>query len=321
MSTCILIPTSTLYYNIWEPHLKLLKIYWADCPLDIYIGSDLDEKLDYNLDKNLNINYIFTKLQPKKDNILTRLVYYLTELSKKYTNVLLLIDDMFLTRNVNNNDINECINLMNKNKDIGMIRLHPSPPAKKINQKYTIKYKGQFPNIEVGQKYRDPICSHCLDQLYIKKPLYLPHLEADLDDSKIKSFHIKKNYLHLANTNSSVLQPSLWNINFLITGLNNLIKNNYNDFREFEIHGSKFFRNKTKLAPKNRWDIIYPCRSFCGGGVFSGVISKWAIQLMKKNNIHLQLYNGNYIFDTIKIKSNHDKIGKGRVEYAEKINL
>ena len=38
----------------------------------------------------------------------------------------------------------------------------------------------------------DYICSHCLDKLYIPPPnLYLPHIDADLEDSRIKTNHKK----------------------------------------------------------------------------------------------------------------------------------
>jgi hypothetical protein len=322
MTTCILIPTSTLYYNIWEPHIKLMDIYWKDCPFPIYLGTNKDTTLNYDLNEKFNVNYIFSTMEPKKDNILSRMLYYLEILKKKYKNVLLLIDDFFLTRNVNNEDINECIKLLNKDTNIGMIRLHPSPEGNNKNIKTIIdlKYKGQFPNIKINESYTDYICSHCLNLLYLQTPNFMPHIDADLEDSRIKTKHVKKDNIQLINTNGIWLQPSLWNIDVLIQGLKNMITDNINDFRKFETKGSKYYKNKLLLAPRYRWDIIYPCRGFCGGGVFSGVISKWALQLFKKHNIHIPLYDNNFIFDTTKIKSNHDKIGKNcNIEYAEKI--
>ena len=51
MSTCILIPTSTLYYNIWEPNMKLIHIYWNYCPFPIYIGTNKESHLQYDLNE------------------------------------------------------------------------------------------------------------------------------------------------------------------------------------------------------------------------------------------------------------------------------
>lgn len=322
MDTCILIPTSTLYYNVWEPHIKLMNIYWKDCSFPIYIGTDKDTSLIYNLDVKFNINYIFSTMEPKKNNILSRMLYYLEILQERYKNVLLLIDDFFLTRDIDNQTLFECIKLINKDQNIGMIRLHPSPEGdvKNITQRFLISSKSNYPNIKLGEVYKDYICSHCLGNLTIQNICKLPHIDADLEDSRIITTHVKKDKIELINTNGIWLQPSIWDIKFLIQGLKNMIKNNINDFRDFEIKGKGYYKNKILLAPRYRWDIIYPCRGFCGGGIFSGVISKWALQLFKKHNIHIPLNKNNYIFDTTKIKSNHDKIGKNcKIEYAEKI--
>ena len=384
MSTCILIPTSTLYYNIWEPHMKLMHIYWNDCPFPIYLGTNKEPNLQYNLTEKYNVNYIFSTMEPKKDNILSRMLYYLEILQKKYKNVLLLIDDFFLTRNVDNNTMIECIKLLNNNSNIGMIRLYPSPEAntidsdkykhnditniykrmkimgipeglirktmikngvgheiidsffgetpvktiknsnfnhtKNIKHRFFIPSITNYPNIKLGETYTDYICSHCLGNLTIQNICKLPHIDADLEDSRIITTHKKIDKIELNNTIDIWLQPTLWDLDFLIQGLKKMISHGINDFRKFETNGAPYYKNKLLLAPRYRWEIIYPCRGFCGGGVFSGVISKWALQLFKKYNIHIPLYDNNYIFDITKIKSNHDKIGKKcNIEYAEKI--
>ncbi len=317
MDTCILIPTSTLYYNIWEPNMKLMDIYWKDCPFPIYLGTNKESHINYDLTEKYNINYIFTSMKPKKSNILSRMLYYLEILQKKYKNVLLLIDDFFLTRNVDNNTMFECIKLLNNNSNIGMIRLHPSPEGdtKNITHSFSIPCISNYPNIKLGNTYTDYICSHCLGNLTVQNICKLPHIDADLKDSRIITTHKKTDKIELINTRGIWLQPSLWNINFLIQGLKNMINNGKNDFRKFETNGPPYYKNKLLLAPRYRWEIIYPCRGFCGGGVFSGVISKWALQLFKKHNIHIPLYSNNYIFDNTEMKSNKNTRG----EYVEKI--
>ena len=317
MNTCILIPTSTLYYNIWEPHIKLMDIYWKDCPFPIYLGTNKDPSLNYDLNEKFNVNYIFSTMEPKKDNILSRMLYYLEILRKKYKNVLLLIDDFFLTRNMDNKTLFDCVKLINSDSNIGMIRLHPSPEGntKNVTHRFFIPSISNYPNIKLGDTYTDYICSHCLGNLTIQNICKLPHIDADLEDSRIITTHKKTDKIELINTKGIWLQPTLWNIDFLMEGLKNMISHGINDFRKFETNGPSFYKNKLLLAPRYRWEIIYPCRGFCGGGVFSGVVSKWALQLFKKHSIPIHLYDNNFIFDNKKIKSNKNNRG----DYVEKI--
>ena len=336
--TSILIPTCSIYINVWEPHLKLLKKYWNDCLFKIFLGTD--KNFDSNklgLEKNYDIEYIFTDLPSKGDNILNRIQFYLKKIKeKKFEIVLLLIDDFFLVRNVNNKDIFECIQLMTKDSNIGALRLHPSPPGKKGSFYKNIKFEGQFPHIKIGEEYRDPICSHCLDKLYKPPPnIFLPHLYADLDDKNIKNIHIKKNSIKLFKVNNTVVQPTFWNINFLMNIINNLLYPNNNirnlilnkkldvkrkDLILFEVIGGKIKSNKYILCPEKRNDIIYPTRGFCGGGIFRGIASKWVIQLMKKEKIEFIVDNKNCVFNRKKYNSDFDNYLKGKsAKYADKI--
>jgi len=331
MDTCILIPTSSIYYNVWEPHIILLKKFWNDCKFPIYMGSDKYFDNSENLDKKYNFTYLITEIESKSNNILNRLLYYVELLKKKFNKIIIIIDDFFLVRKVNSNDIDNCIKLMRKDSKIGSIQLHPSPSGKKKNIYNSIKFEGTINQNE----YIDYICSHCLDKLYIPPPnLYLPHIDADLEDSRIKTNHKKVNKINLCTTTATVVQPRIWDIDFLISGLKKLINpgkkilkicNEKNiditvkDIVLLEVIGPYIFKEKKILVPENRWDIIYPTRGFCGGGIFRGKASKWVLQLMEKHNIKFQLFNGSYVYDLNKYTSDYKNyiLGKNAL-YAEK---
>ena len=131
-----------------------------------------------------------------------------------------------------------------------------------------------------------------------------------------------------------MVQPRIWAIDFLISGLKKLINpdkkilkicNEKNiditvkDIVLLEVIGPYIFKEKKILVPENRWYIIYPTRGFCGGGIFRGKTSKWVLQLMEKHNIKFQLFNGGYVYDLNKYTSDYKNyiLGK-KALYAEK---
>lgn len=336
--TCILIPTCSIYKNIWEPYLILLRKFWKECKFEIFIGCDSISD-QYYLQKKYNIHFIESNIIAKGNNILIRLAFYLEYIKNNgYINFFLLVDDYFPVRDINNNDMLECLKLISFDKKIGTIRFYPSKRMNKNKKFYkTIKYHG-ISNIKTGIKYRDNICPHCLDKLYIPPPnLYLPHIETGLDDPRILKVHTKENKLNLHIITSCATGPAIWNTNLMIKYVNNLInpdenlkiciQNNNNvdinikDWRLFELMGSQFFRksNKLVLIPYNPNNILYPARAFCGGGIIRGVVLKWVRELMNIHKINLLLDKKNCIFNSIKYNSDYKNYSNKLGKYPELI--
>lgn len=203
---CILINTCSLYFNLVEPHMILLRKYWTDCQFPVYINVDSQMPIN-NLDKIYNFEYIISDLLPKPYNILDRMLYALEFLKKKYKYVLYMTDDALLVRKMNNNDILESLKFIKSDNKIGTLKLHPSPTGKKFYKK--MKFRGYFENIK--EPFTDHICGHCLDLLY-KKIYDLPHLEAKLWDDNIKFKHRNKTSIEWGVTGHLGTVVALWDL-------------------------------------------------------------------------------------------------------------
>lgn len=329
MDTCILINTCTLYFNLLEPQLKLLKKYWSDCPFPIYVNIDVDIP-ENSLDTDYGFTYIKCDMKAKGENILDRLLYSINKLKdNNYKYVLLLLEDQFLTRKNNNTDIINTLNFFKENiNEVGCMLLHPSPVSNSFYKK--MDYQGyQFSDniyqstIPTNSKIIDHICGHCIDKLYIKGKNYFPHRDADLRDKLITPCdQPKSKYINWCKLNRIVAQVAFWDIEFLLNGLNKLINpsqqlkvlkdkevKNGNDWMCFEIFATKYskkfniFNEKYILTPDKRSKIIYQNRGFMGACVSRGWLIKWGRDLFEENNIQIPFYNGYYVINNDFVKN------------------
>lgn len=329
MDTCILINTCSLYFNLIEPHLTLLRKYWPDCPFPVYVNIDKNKPKN-NLDTKYNFSYIVSNLEGKGNNILDRLVFSLNELKRNnYKYILFLLDDVFLTRKNNNYDILTTLNfLRNNTNEVGSILLHPSPTSKNFYKK--MEYQGfkfseslyQSDDLNNSNTI-DYLCGHCIDKLYTAGEKYFPHRDADLRDKNITPCQqTKSKFVNWCKINRLVSQVAFWDIEFFLNGLNKLInppkdlailkkkENKYgNDWTCFEIFSSKYnkqfniFTSKYILTPDIRSKIIYQNRGFKGTCIYRGWLVKWGRQLLEENNINVTYYNGYYVVNNDFVKN------------------
>lgn len=123
MDISILVTSCSLYKNIWDPFIFLLRKHWSDCDIHIYIGCDKylsqEEKEKY---LKQNINFIITEIEPYAKNYTSRIIDYISKIPTKY--IILMQEDILITKKVNNTEIKECYNLLNSNNIFNGIRLH-----------------------------------------------------------------------------------------------------------------------------------------------------------------------------------------------------
>lgn len=317
--SCILINSCSIYQQLIEANLILLKKYWPDCKLPIYVNIDKNIKPN-KLDEKYKFTYIISDLEPKGSNILDRLNNALHILKNKgYNYVLTYVEDCFLVRQMNNKNIENCLNFINENnKEVGSLIIYPSPPGKIINFYKDMSYEKYNLTNTNGIDY---LCGHCIDKLYKGGSTYFPHRDANLRDNKlIQCDGPKENIIKWCKMNSIVSQVAIWDIEFLISILNKLInptgqlkilkEKEYktgNDWMLFEVFCSKYnekfnlFKDKFILSPDHRSKVIYQSRSFYGNCVNRGWMVKWGRQLMEENNINLKYNHGYYVIDNEKI--------------------
>lgn len=100
--------------DLWPMFFYFFKKYWPSCDLDIILNT---ESKKYK-DKDLKIKHCnFTK--KGKDQWSYRLKRHLKCVEHDY--VLLILDDFFFTDMVDEDELNLCINRMEKDKEIALL--------------------------------------------------------------------------------------------------------------------------------------------------------------------------------------------------------
>lgn len=125
----ILVCTCDSYEDLWLPFFKLLDTYWEDCNLKIILNTET-KSYSYN---NLDIK----SFPASKDEIYgERILRNLQEVKTEYT--LLLLDDFFLRRKVDENKLSKFLEIMDNDKSIPVIYF----TKQILNQSEQCKYKG-----------------------------------------------------------------------------------------------------------------------------------------------------------------------------------
>ena len=100
----LLVLSCSLYKNIWTPFFSLLKEYWPDCPLKIYLGSD--KYTDSYAHDDHDITLLKTDIEPFAGNYTERVADFIGQVDSKY--VLLFQEDHVLDAEVYTQEILEC---------------------------------------------------------------------------------------------------------------------------------------------------------------------------------------------------------------------
>ena len=111
----VLVPSCDAYADLWPPFVSLFWRYWPDCPFHVHLGTNVLSFEDARVDV---IHADHGK------NWTNRVREQLEALSTPY--VLLVLEDFFLRRPVNTQDVLAAFDLL-RNLDGHMLRLVPRP--------------------------------------------------------------------------------------------------------------------------------------------------------------------------------------------------
>lgn len=104
----ILVCSCDSYSDLWEPFFKLLKKYWEDCPYKIVLNTE-SKVFQY---EGLDIT-CYSLFPGKQVPYGERMLAHLDRIEAPY--VLMMMDDFFIRRNVNEKKIMQVIQWMNEN--------------------------------------------------------------------------------------------------------------------------------------------------------------------------------------------------------------
>lgn len=133
-SLSILVPTPDSYFDVYEVFRKCFKANWNDCPYPLYVVTDTKEYVGVNLLQTMKTDSTWHD----------RVLYALDYIQSEY--ILLLCDDIFVLRKINNDEIDYIVSDMRKygilycgmNNNITGPILHPGSMLVKVrkNQAY-----------------------------------------------------------------------------------------------------------------------------------------------------------------------------------------
>ena len=119
----VLVVSCDKYSDLWDYFFSLKNIYWHDCDIPFYIGSNT---VRYSSSDIVNISI-------GKDASWTENVKkMLSSIQEKY--VIILLEDFFFQDFVDNNKIHELAHIVEEKK-LDCLRLCPDPPATRIVDK------------------------------------------------------------------------------------------------------------------------------------------------------------------------------------------
>lgn len=143
----ILINSCDSYEDVWMPFFTLLKKYWPNCSLPIYLNTETKK---YSM-PGLNIKVINLEKKYQGKNIPwgKRLKLALKSIDTKY--ILFMLDDFLIFDYVNIKKIDEVINWMDNDSSIGVFSffrveddIHKDTPSKKYPGFYLRNRKGEY---------------------------------------------------------------------------------------------------------------------------------------------------------------------------------
>lgn len=135
-NTSILIASYAKAYDLWDITHHFFEKYWSDCSFDIFLGANGEDKKAFCPSNWKYIN------EGEDISWSTSMLDYLGKIESKY--ILLFLDDFMLLNNVMNNNINQAIELLEKNQGV-MVRMTPNP-------KGDINFDSDFTQIDVQNK-------------------------------------------------------------------------------------------------------------------------------------------------------------------------
>ena len=107
----VLVSSCDAYEDVWYPFFYFLKKNWSDCPYPIYLSTETKKYSS----EFFNVN-VLNCPNANKHEWSYRLKKALKKIKSKY--VILLLEDFFMLSQVNQAELERCIQHMEKNKDV-----------------------------------------------------------------------------------------------------------------------------------------------------------------------------------------------------------
>jgi hypothetical protein len=136
----LLILSCDKYHELWNPLFNSYDLFWQNCTYDKYLLSNF-KKSDHPNVSTISIGEDISW----SSNLIKALLF----LKNSYTYVFLSFDDLFLTRDVNDEKLKEVIN--------SFYSVRGSYIKFIVGPKHTKRYNNYFGEIEAGSLYR-PTC-------------------------------------------------------------------------------------------------------------------------------------------------------------------
>src|SRR4051812_38438300 len=112
----VLVLSCDKYSDLWNPFLTFFFKYWPKPSVPVYFCSDTKTPEDLRI----------KGIAPGENKEWSaRLLWAIEQIEQPY--ILLLLDDYFLIRNVNEKKLEECFNII-KETDAAYLRIYPVPP-------------------------------------------------------------------------------------------------------------------------------------------------------------------------------------------------
>lgn len=194
----ILLMAYDSYNDVWPGFVKCKKKYWKDCPYEM-IMINCDVPLE-KLNKNVQTGVDRVICAGKKTEWTERLHKALEEIDTPF--VLLWLEDLFLDKKLDTSRIISYIELMNKNTDIGHIRICK-------DAEYQLEYDEDNTLGELLPNHAYRICTQPAlwrkDYLYelTKEPMDAWNFEYQMgfkcDDYNMRCFITKDDLFHFTN--------------------------------------------------------------------------------------------------------------------------
>jgi len=133
----ILILSCDKFEDTWDPFFKLFDQNWADCPFDIYLGTNTKA---YESQRVTNI------FSGEDKDWSSSLKSILDQIDKKYLYIIL--DDLFIVEKVNSQNFINCFEFLNENNG-NLMHYNPKPkPEKTVSSSY-----GEYGVYNCGMPY------------------------------------------------------------------------------------------------------------------------------------------------------------------------
>lgn len=235
MQRCsVLISTCDKYKDAWDPFFSFFIKYWPDCPYDVYINTESESYSNEKLKVDV-INYT-----RKNSTWSQRLKHALKTIKTEY--IVFLLEDFFFLDYIKQDEINKCIGIMDKHKDISVIDFEVAGNFVK-----GVEYEG------IDDYYKRDICSmyflNCQAAIWRRKDLikFLSPYESPWQFEIFGSERVK-----------------LYSKNFLIQKNNECCVFNYNVNWDsgYGIHGGKWLRSNVEFFKDNNIAVDFDNMGF-----------------------------------------------------------